>query len=356
MSMQQQLAVYGSFNSQATNDVKIPDGKVALSSGYRHQISTQIEDNNTSRITMIIYPGLTAGIATLHSVTEGPGDNGGVGNLLSGVTTHIRYTNGADLTPDGMYKTQGDAYSKWRVVSQGMKISLVNSEDTNDGWWEAVRVHVSKKQFPSGPAGIRVTPDGIAPDNLATNGGETPVAQVFPFMLGESMADNPTYVSGSLKSIHKETFTLAPASNEHTFLDQDPSLDNGGAGTDRPQNFANAFDDSFDCIVLRIFGNPATAGANAVTRLHCHMIANHEYVYDWGSKLHNTMTRTYDALSSVHMVNRRLKGLLRSATAKTSATTAYSGISKRRTKKRGATRIMRNRVTRRKRISRVTRR
>lgn len=275
-----QLSVYKNPFSTATTNAKIPDGKSMISSGFRHQESFQINESGTSGLTIYMYPGLGRGIVV------GPG---GVDTRPE--STRV-YENG--VIYDGGQQTS-DWVTQWRLVSQGLKLSLVNSDDTNDGWWEAVRMHV--------PA----SPGEFAIDNVTSI--PTP-GMDFPYLNTGNLANNPTYVSGSLKDIHKHLFVLAPASREHEFLRLEKVE---RTSKDPGDSISQVVDDSHDCIIIKIYGN---VGTETNSRLHAHHVCNQEYIYGHDTKQHQQQTQSFDNPTALRTAHRWKKSkLFRAAVA-----------------------------------------
>ena len=127
-----QLTVYRYPFSTATSNPKIPDGKLTQSIGYRWMHSTTIDAPNMLFILAPLF--MTVGISC--PVTE---NNDVVQTLYnwhtnvpeSSVTTHV----GTNRTLN-----YNGAIGRWRVVSQALKLKCINSDDMNDGHWEAIRI------------------------------------------------------------------------------------------------------------------------------------------------------------------------------------------------------------------------
>jgi hypothetical protein len=290
-----QLAVYRNPFSTSTTNAKIPDGKSMISTGFRHQESFQINEDGSSGLTIYMYPGLMGGIEV-----------GGEGIDTRDALSRF-YSNGVTLDEQG--DQTSDWVTQWRLVSQGLKLSLVNSDETNDGWWEAVRVHV--------PA---------SPGEFSYTSGQTPLpGSDFPYKTTGNLANNPTYVSGSLKDIHKHLFVLAPASREHEFL----RLEKNGN-----QNVSTLIDDSHDCIVIKIYGN---VGSDTKSRIHAHHVCNQEYIYGHDTKQHQQQSKSFDFPAALRTASRAKKSkLFRAAISAAALIGGVAGV-KRRLKRRKTT-------------------
>jgi hypothetical protein len=76
------------------------------------------------------------------------------------------------------------------------------------------------------------------------------------------MIDQPSYVTGKLKDIHKFVFQSRPDGLNHDFNSNTDTLDNG-----------------FDCVLIRITGRTVAGADTNVTKLMCHVVSNQEIVY-----------------------------------------------------------------------------
>lgn len=270
--------MYGDASGTHTMNPKIPDGKSMLSSGLKHQESFAVSEDASEGLTIIMYPGVNSGIFI----------NGGTDSR-----TTTTYSNGIQFAND--YSQTGDNITQWRSVSQLLKVELVNAEETNDGWWQAARL-----RLPADSHYFAGSPSGVASRTvLPTN--------EFPYydINQAAIANNPTFTTGALKDIGSERFVLAPASREHEFkrLDLSP-------GTAIPEE--QLVDDSFDCIIIQIFGNTNAGTGNS--RLHLHHMANHEYIYAFDTREHALQTKSYDYPALVKKVrHKHLKWLTKAS-------------------------------------------
>ena len=333
------LAVFHNPFSKATQQARIPDGKATASLGTRLQnvVSRHITidpdlTGGQNIMHVLLYPGLGAGC-----VIQGTGSTNYPdcrGFYLQGFKGHgllQQNMNGApnswpnDATADGsdVQLKQVNALAKWRLVSQGLSIKLVNNHEENDGWFECVRINQVKDQsdymvttINDSTAGTDVT---VAPNTAFI---ETLIADT-------NLAEEPSYQTGLLKDIHKHMFINHPLTNECKFkelteeyrLRVNPTSDQLDAGTDvdgngvppsglacrtydiaegsaRGNKLINGMvDQEHDMVYIRIHGrtpgaiitgqdppgpgepNIAAVGAGA-TQLLFHLVANHEIMYD----------------------------------------------------------------------------
>lgn len=117
-----------------------------------------------------------------------------------------------------------------RLVSTGLRLSLLNSSDDNEGYWEAIRVPTERINL------IDVTtPYGedyrVAPDST------------FSF---SNFANYPTFQTGRLRDLHRFLFKLNSVAPDHPFVEvQRP---------DFAPTAITAYDLNFDMVVIRIVG------------------------------------------------------------------------------------------------------
>lgn len=288
-----QLAVYRDPFSTQTNNPKIPDGKCALSAGQRFQVLKEFScDSTQSATTIVLYPGLGAGACIW-------GSGGSVNNF------EMAYDQHGSLVMPTRQQIQVSAESndiaQWRVVSQGAQFSLLNNAEENDGWFETVRLTVSRD-----PRNYAITPKNEEIDlNTAVEPSATEAMTVLPtytesnkLLFGvnvSNLVDNPTYRTGKLRDIHKHRFILGQESNDHDFIRLDTTyhsesvnctVDNSKVLSDACDSnqrlIDKVIDPTFDIVVIRIHGRASTSNPSKVL---CHLVCNQELCYENGSRL-----------------------------------------------------------------------
>lgn len=249
-----QLAVYRNAFSTATTNPKIPDGKAYHSSGVRLQAVKEWINDGTTTMDFLVFPGLNNGLIMAKANTT----NG----------RYMAYPNHAMFTGSGSLFTQSPdgLIDKWRVVSQALKITLINNSDENDGWWEAIRVQLSA----TNPIKLDSVAGGVVV------GTDSPPEELPGVDVERQMVENPTYVSGKLRDIHRHIFQLAPQGADHDFIELTPGVDN------ELDTKLGLVDRNFDAIYIRIHGR---TGTESPTRIMTHMVSNQEVVYDEGATL-----------------------------------------------------------------------
>jgi hypothetical protein len=173
-----------------------------------------------------------------------------------------------------------NAIGQWRSVSCGLKLTLVNNADENDGWWEACRFASTKgdrifdvRNFDSNvvveDGQVIAVPRDNQPDALVYLQGATAgTAQ---------MTENPTYMTGKLRDIHKYMFKTRPHSTDHDFqrlkreyLYQD--------ATELSLMLDDMIDYDYDFVFIRLH-------CTDKTRIMAHAVHNIEAMYEPSSIL-----------------------------------------------------------------------
>jgi hypothetical protein len=279
--------------SVATTTPKIPDGKAYDSAGLRLQSTKEITTKTSGDVWVLLYPGLNCG-AWIFFNEPTPEE------MTLGYYQH------------GMFKKDGDkfvqeensAISRWRIVSQGLRMSLLNNDDENDGWWEAIRTQMGAHQTNEfnilGDTAIVGPSTDYASGNYLTVNVDS-----------LNMVEHPTYCSGKLKDLDKTNFYLRPTGGDHDFINLDQSFK---IASDQP---AKAFlDVTWDCILIKIHGRKEklTDPKNVGSRLLLNLCCNQELVYDEAAILARHHTKA-EEVPTVPMANtrRRMKRNSRAA-------------------------------------------
>lgn len=200
------LAMHLDPFGNAVSQPKILDGSVQRSSGLRFRTTGNFQ---------LDAGGLDTYIA-----------------LLPGYSNSVCWKRPSDvayLTPvvnSAHYDSQVNRSSlkQLRLVGAALKLSLMNSSDENEGYWEAFRMTVS-------PGDLLV--------NATTGAVSLQATALFP-----NMANYQSYQSGKLKDIHRFQFKLNSTSATHDF-------EYPAAAT---ADTINGVDTQFDMIVIKING------------------------------------------------------------------------------------------------------
>ena len=307
------LSVYMNPFSTATQQPKIPDGKASESLGSRQQVVKSFVPATSSTVDIILYPGLSSGAIVGNVRDAGLGERTW---YVMGYDDHgdIDFDNLSTSTGAGKL-TMDDKINQWRCVSQGLKISLTNDDQTNNGWWEAVRY------TPSNAAeNYALTAKGDLFDR--ETGTITPVGDLLTFP-NKNIVEDRTYQTGLLRDIDKHLFELHPIKDEHDFVavqddhdiiatdvttiinDVDGSTVTGftlsNAGRAEPQlMIGSMLDHSYDYVYLRLHIRKGDTSADS-SQLMLHLVANHEMIYN--TSVRDSKYHTRGAIAGPNVVN-----------------------------------------------------
>lgn len=239
-----ELAIYANsivdpFDNTITQP-KLLDGDISRSSGIRLRKTGQFSCRTGGNYTYVaVVPGLSNSICYYHNASATPG-------VLEdkAPSPHTGHAESVAMQ---------DNILKWRLVSAGLRLSLMNSAEENDGMWEAVRI-------PLGNMTSAVPTGRIA---LALAEFES---------LCSDMANNPTYQTGKLRDIHRYQFK--------TGFNAASDIDWVAAST--PHHSA-----AHDAVIIRISGR-TTAATPSV--LMFDTVQCQEIVYRPGTQLYRLMT------------------------------------------------------------------
>lgn len=248
---------------------KIADGREYLSAGIRLQAVKEIvcaplsaDDQATY---FCIFPGISNALWILGA---------------SGADQAMPYNN--HLTGTGNDQSAATKIAKWRMVSQGLRLQLLNNSDENEGWFEMIRYQMYPSSDGLAVQSIAMPP--LAATGVMTIGGmDSNTLPGFDKANLPNFCEHPTYQSGKLRHLNRMIFKLYANTGDHEYimLDGDVASDPG-----------KLIDTSFDCMVFKIHGrtvDPAATNSQP-TKLLAHVISNQEIVYDESSTLARYMT------------------------------------------------------------------
>lgn len=278
--------IKGILNPHAASKPRLMDGATATSQSHQNKIVTDITIAADKTAVILLSPSL--GVPLISMVDTGlttttPHNN-------STADYHIDTTFLSATTPWAGNCSQKGDIAKWRVVSEGLKVKLLNTTSNNDGWFECFRV--SK--------GCPVYQMELWEVVTATN--DAFMRPKYDYLTGleanvASSHERPSYFAGSIKDIDKYYFKLNPFAEEHPFVNNVHAFEITGttthsnaSGTDvwKPSNadtqsyrpmWDAQYDDTHDQIAIIVH-----AGANG-TKLLLDMAQNLEVVYDHDSTL-----------------------------------------------------------------------
>lgn len=215
-----------------SKDGDVLDGTTSatVAAAASRQVNFNSKDGD---IHILMYPGLQSGLIWAEnpaaSIDEAPVYyTFTVDSTLDG---EFSLTSGSDVLPSqgpslARLRHQG-GISKWRNVSQALRLSLLNTDQENDGWWESCRVAYKPRMedwkvfWPNGASRTYVDNNG---DNTvrskATIYGGSFVADdsLIDNLEFRNIAEQKGYKAGSLKDIHKMQWDLCPQTGDHAFI------------------------------------------------------------------------------------------------------------------------------------------
>lgn len=227
---------------------KLLDGKVARSSGIRLRATGEITANGAGSTYIALIPG--------------------VSNVLCWRVDNDQTV--PEVTPNpfqGHVDTVNDRANVKcvRNVGTALRLSLVNSADQNEGYWEAARIPTNAMDFRF----------------AATPGGEPDAVSSAVYMpLGElDLSNYQTYLTGKLRDIHRYQFKLNAIDNDIDFAkirEEPPAI----------QDFVS---EAWDTIIIKIHGR-VEIGAPSMLMYDC--ISSQEVIYRENTALARLMTHT----------------------------------------------------------------
>jgi hypothetical protein len=317
-STAKQLAVMVNPFSVSTTNPKIPDGLGVTTAGLRLQSAGPLNAaNGQTIIHCILHPGLPSGMATCRSTVGSPAAP------VAGSCQYWPYSNHISLNSIDSYdrigQTSDTQISKWRLVSQGLRLSLINNSDNNEGWWQACRIQIDQRDVavrgvgqgtsvnaswavvrnPVSLPGTNADAEADPPVAAAPATWENSIQNLFGTDLARDMLDHSSYQSGKLRDIHKHMFTLNPSNEQHQFVRFPREVNQGAIDISPSSPF---IDPSFDALYIRIY-------ATETTKLLAHIVSNQEIIYDENTHLARYQSECEGALSSIASVYDRMKNI-----------------------------------------------
>jgi len=219
---------------------KLLDGKLDRSSGIRLR---QTGEFTCPLDGTALYVVLSPGYA--NNLSHQNGDAGF--NSTPHFTSHFENTTNRDLV------------NSIRVVSSGVKLTLVNSADESEGYWEAIRVPQATPILSSATFGNRIVYGAGTIVNLFADA-----------------ANNPTYQHGKVRDLHRYLFRLNTRGGEHNFNRETTNATENGL-----------LDRNWDTIIIKITGR---VDAAQPTVLRFDGVSCQEVEYKPGTMLSRLMT------------------------------------------------------------------
>jgi len=239
---------------KAISQPKLLDGKVPRSSGIRLRATGEITCNGAGSTYLALIPGASNVICWRNdndpTVVE---------------ITPVPFQGHLDTVADR------ENIKGVRTVGTALRLSLVNSADQNEGYWEAARIPTSALDF-------RFT-DTMVPDPQDPTGPLIPATNTAVSMsLGSlDLSNYQTYITGKLRDIHRYQFKLNALDNDINFskiLTEPPVVD-------------QFLSEQWDTVIIKIHGR-VEIGAPSMIMYDC--ISCQEVIYKENTALARLMT------------------------------------------------------------------
>lgn len=231
---------------------KLLDGKKARSSGIRLRATGEITCNGTG--TGATYIALIPGYSNVlcWRTNDDP---------LLPSQTPTPYRGHMDSLTDR------ENVKEVRSVGTALRLSLVNSADQNEGYWEAARVPTCNLDFQY------TEPDPVGAPGVLN----TAVWRGFGTSL--DLSNYQTYLTGKLRDIHRYQFKLNAIDNDIDFA----------RCVTEPPPISNLMSEQWDTVIIKIHGR-VEVGAPSMLMYDC--VSNQEIVYKEDTALARLMGAT----------------------------------------------------------------
>lgn len=220
---------------------KLLDGKASRTSGFRLRNTGNITCSLTAPTVICLIPGLSNVVCWNSSGST-------TVTLPSPFAGHLG--SSADRA----------VVVKARLVSSGLRLTLVNNADQNDGYWEAARLPVKSSDFT-----VNATTGVVTFTPASTTSTD--------------LSQYQTYQSGKIRDLHRMQFDISSQDDDHEYT-----------SIIEPPTVPSSLDPNWDVVFIKIYGRQ---GAGSVpTSLMYDAIANQEVVYNENTALSRLMTKT----------------------------------------------------------------
>lgn len=277
------LAVMRNPFSTLTAAPKIPDGSVPSSLTLRDVQSRQFF-TDTGTATFVLTPGFQNYFSYMDA--EGNQIHCPIIDIQRNVVLNEIGQNQIG------YRCSHNCPNGWRVVSSGLRLTLLNNTDSNDGWFEAIRINPSYDDNDLNCIAIQKKPGNVLVDDEVYFAADVEDFENQTSLTGVNLfnwANHPSYITGKLRDIHKYTFMLKSLSEEHPFTrmeEQDQVvISNFEEGSDTTSPHAQVkrwaggtcpfYDKCCDTLLIRCHFRPDT-----LVYMHAHAIQFTEGVHD----------------------------------------------------------------------------
>lgn len=305
----QALAYIHPFLGTGTRPKIIGDNS-QLSIGVSNKYVTTLDSSKIGwgpTIDLVLYPGLNGGVVS-NCVGAQNVPAPGTGPIWDSIygggypVGHNEHGEGLRNEQALVHNSPAEIVNKtditsWRQVSFGAKMQLLNTDETNDGWFECVRF-----KMPQDFNNMAITGEGTLTGNVDAQQSffVHPRLGYMKQELDEFMVQEPSYMRGRLKDIHQYDFNLKHFDGDHPWqmipgrlslthmvysnvhnqvlndLSASVTHTDGGTLVDSLSNFNYK---TMDCIYIRI--HPGTTGS----KLLLDVVSNQENIYHPSSDL-----------------------------------------------------------------------
>lgn len=316
--VKQQLRVLHNPFSTGTQQPKIPDGRSNKSLGISMQQTVEVSNDLTvapnGTMHIILFPGFNSCAFVANSKNSLLGTRNGFIPSFAG-SNPLRWDN--VVSPVATVNvSQMDNYAMWRNVSVGMQLKLLNSVETDDGWWEAIRW---TPEIDNNEWILSTTDESNDRLNKGTLAPVTGASGLFSL----NIANEPTYSTGLLRDLHRVQFELHTQKDYHEFIqmhdDYELQADDQAAydavnevctfnpGRQNVHDLINKFtDQNLDMVYIRLHCNTSVG-----SRFHMNNVLNQEVVFDPIERESRYQTRSHNigtGATSIHLNARRNDG------------------------------------------------
>lgn len=160
-----------------------------------------------------------------------------------------------------------------RIVSTGLRLTMINNSDQNEGYWEAARISVQPSDFEvdsvTGALRYKLTQPATPTLPGTGLGGSNPVPNI-------TLSNHQTYQSGKLRDLENYQFKLNSVDDDHQYtpIFEPPSAD-------------MFLDQTFDMLLIKLHGRQQNTGP---TQLMYDAVSNQEVIYLEDTSLARLMT------------------------------------------------------------------
>lgn len=225
-------SLFNPFDNSITHP-KLLDGRIERTAGIRlRQLGTIDCPLDGSPVYIVLFPGFSNVLAWSSSAGDFAAtvftshfDDGGARNLIN----------------------------KIRKISAGLKLTLANTPDQNEGYWEAIRV----------PTAGTLSTDLI---NFQLTSTFASLENLF-----SDAPNDATFITGNIRDIHKYLFKINPKTTDIEYT----------------TNMTAQHADAYDAVVIKVY--PRT-DASIPTRLRFECVSADEVSYKQGTMLSRLQT------------------------------------------------------------------